>query len=47
MAYHIDGMPENRWVVMDYIDFIVHVFIEETRELYALEKLWGDAKKIE
>jgi ribosome-associated protein len=44
---HIDGLPESSWVVMDYIDFIVHIFIEETRELYALEKLWGDAEKIE
>ena len=44
---HIDGLPEASWVVIDYIDFIVHIFIEEMRELYALEKLWGDAEKIE
>lgn len=44
---HIDGLQESSWVVMDYIDFIVHIFVEETRELYALEKLWGDAQKIE
>lgn len=44
---HVDGLPEATWVVMDYIDFIVHIFVEETRELYALEKLWGDAEKIE
>ena len=44
---HNDGLPEASWVVIDYIDFIVHIFIEQTRELYALEKLWGDAEKIE
>jgi len=44
---HIDGLPEGSWVVIDYIDFIVHIFTEQTRELYALEKLWGDAEKIE
>ena len=44
---HIDGLPEASWVVIDYIDFIVHIFVEEMRELYALEKLWGDAEKIE
>lgn len=47
MAYHVDGLPEGIWVVMDYIDFIVHIFIEDARKLYALEKLWGDAKRIE
>ena len=46
-AYHVDGLPEGIWVVMDYIEFIVHIFIEDARKLYALEKLWGDAKRIE
>lgn len=45
--YNVDGLPEGMWVVMDYIEFMVHIFIGETRELYALEKLWGDAKRVE
>ena len=47
MAYHVDGLPEGLWVVVDYIEFILHIFVEEKRKLYALEKLWGDAKRIE
>ena len=45
--YHLGGLPEGCWVVMDYIDFIVHIFIHEIRGIYALEKLWGDAKRID
>ncbi len=38
----IDGMPEARWVVMDYGSVIVHIFGEEEREFYRLERLWTD-----
>jgi len=44
---HIEGAPEGRWIVLDYIDAIVHVFDEEMRNTYRLEHLWGDAARIE
>ncbi len=40
---HIEGLRRSEWVLMDYIDFVVHVFLEEKREFYRLERLWGDA----
>jgi len=46
-ATHVEGLDENRWVVLDYIVAIVHIFDAETRELYALERLWGDAPRVE
>lgn len=41
--YHIEGLEEGNWVLLDYVDVVVHVFRERTRQFYALEKLWGDA----
>lgn len=41
--YHKEGMGDGNWVLLDYIDVVVHVFRESTRRFYALEKLWGDA----
>jgi ribosome-associated protein len=43
----VEGYARGQWVLIDYFDFIVHVFMPQTREFYALERLWGDAKKIE
>jgi ribosome-associated protein len=43
---HIEGYPESRWVLMDYDDVIIHIFHEETRKFYELERLWGDAPQI-
>lgn len=40
------GLPASRWVVLDYSDVLVHVFHPELRERYALEQLWGDAKRV-
>ena len=42
----IEGLDDLRWVLMDYGDFVVHVFDTEVREFYALERLWGDAPTI-
>ena len=42
-----EGKVDSRWVVLDYIDVMVHVMHEELREFYGLETLWGDAKEIE
>lgn len=40
---HREGMEGATWVLLDYFDVVVHVFVEEARQFYALEKLWGDA----
>ena len=43
----VEGLPEARWVLVDLWDVVVHVFQPEAREMYRLEKLWGDAAKTE
>lgn len=40
---HVEGMDGGRWVLIDYFDFVVHVFHPQAREFYQLEALWGDA----
>ena len=42
---HLEGYPAAGWLLADYVDFVVHVFSPESRELYQLEKLWGDAAR--
>jgi len=42
----IEGKKHTEWVLMDYGNFIVHVFSKKAREYYSLEKLWGDASKL-
>ena len=44
--YRVEGLNESRWVLVDYSDVIVHVFHQETRQFYNLERLWGDAPRI-
>lgn len=41
--WHIEGYHALNWVLIDFIDVVVHIFKKETREFYKLEKLWGDA----
>ena len=43
----VEGVSRGEWVLLDYFDFIVHIFTPVTREFYGLEKLWGDAERIE
>ena len=43
----IEGMQDARWVLMDYGDVVVHVFLDEARRYYDLERLWTDAPRIE
>jgi ribosome-associated protein len=43
---HQEGMNAGNWILLDYGDFIVHVFRDETRRFYALERLWGDAPEV-
>src|SRR5690606_2378570 len=42
---HVEGMTGGRWVLLDYVDFVVHVFHPEARAFYQLETLWGDAPR--
>jgi ribosome-associated protein len=44
---HVEGYDRAEWILMDFFSFIVHVFTPHTREFYALERLWGDAERIE
>jgi ribosome-associated protein len=44
-AEHVEGLQGGRWVLVDYIDFVVHVFHPQARSFYQLESLWGDAPR--
>jgi ribosome-associated protein len=41
--WHVEGLSHARWVLLDYVDFVVHVFHREARDYYLLERLWADA----
>ena len=43
---HVEGFTRGQWVLLDYGDFVVHVFQEEPRRFYSLERLWGDAPDV-
>ena len=45
--WHVEGREFRRWVLLDFVDVVVHVFHERTREYYLLERLWGDARKVD
>ena len=40
----VEGMNQARWVLIDFVELIVHIFLDEVREFYQLERLWGDAR---
>ena len=44
-AHHIEGLTQGRWVLLDFVDFVVHVFHPSLRAFYQLEGLWGDAPR--
>jgi ribosome-associated protein len=44
---HVEGYDRSEWVLLDYFDFIVHIFAPETRVFYGLERLWGNAERVE
>lgn len=44
---HVEGYDKAEWILMDYFSFIVHVFSPQMRLFYSLERLWGDAERIE
>jgi ribosome-associated protein len=44
---HLEGYERSEWILIDYFDFIVHVFVPETRLFYGLERLWGNAERLE
>jgi ribosome-associated protein len=43
---HVEGYEAGTWILLDYVDVIVHLFIDETRQFYGLERLWGDAPQV-
>ena len=45
--WHVEGADSGRWILLDYVHFVVHIFRQEARDFYALERLWGDAERTE
>jgi ribosome-associated protein len=45
-AHHVEGLTGGRWVLLDFVDFVVHLFHPETRSFYQLERLWDDAPEL-
>jgi ribosome-associated protein len=43
---HVEGLTQGRWVLLDFVDFVVHVFHPTLRNFYQLERLWSDAKPL-
>ncbi|SRX54061.1 ribosome silencing factor [Aequorivita sp. CIP111184] len=44
--WHVEGSDNSEWILMDYVDIVVHVFQKHIREFYDIEGLWGDAKSV-
>jgi ribosome-associated protein len=45
-AHHVEGLQQGRWVLLDYVDFVVHVFHPTLRNFYQIERLWADAQVV-
>jgi ribosome-associated protein len=45
-VHHVEGLNGGRWVLLDFVDFVVHLFHPETRAFYQLERLWDDAPEL-
>jgi ribosome-associated protein len=45
-APHVEGLEKGRWVLLDFVDFVVHIFHPTLRNFYQLERLWSDAEQI-
>jgi ribosome-associated protein len=45
--HHAEGQAQGRWVLLDFVDFVIHVFHPAQREFYQLERLWADAPRLE
>lgn len=45
-VHHVEGMTQGRWVLLDYVDFVVHLFHPALRSFYQLERLWNDAEVV-
>ena len=45
--WHVEGKQGRRWILLDYVDVVMHVFHEKTREYYMLDRLWGDARSVD
>lgn len=45
-AHHVEGLERGRWVLLDFVDFVVHVFHPTLRNFYQLERLWADAEQV-
>lgn len=46
-VHHVEGLEQGRWVLLDYVDFVIHLFHPTLRSFYQLERLWSDAEAIE
>ncbi len=45
-VHHVEGLPQGRWVLLDFVDLVVHLFHPEARAFYQLERLWTDAPQL-
>jgi ribosome-associated protein len=46
-AVAMDGFPASQWIVLDFLQVVVHIFHQDKRAFYSLEDLWGDARRVE
>ena len=46
-AVAVDGFPASQWIVLDYLQVVIHIFHRDKRAFYSLEDLWGDAPRVE